>query len=327
VTLGSTPIALLGVLAVGLGACNEDGPSAPACAEVACLERVLSGHAERVTSVAFSPDGAALASGSTDFTARLWDVASGSTVRTLAGHASSVLSVAFSPDGRLVASGSEDATVRLWRVADGPLVRILADARAGVTALAFTADGRWLLGASSDRTARIWDLETGREVLRVDAHVAPVTALALAPDGRSFATAGATLDGRVRLWSFPAGSPVWQAFGDTAVWSLAFAPSGRVIASGNTFGSVRLRDSADGSELGVLRVGDALVEALAYSNDGRLLAASDASTVRIFDAANGGSLGLLTGHTGTVFDLAFSPDGRLLASASDDRTIRLWRRP
>ncbi|HSB61473.1 MAG TPA: WD40 repeat domain-containing protein, partial [Vicinamibacteria bacterium] len=152
-----------------LGGCNRDEASRPACAEVACLERVLSGHTERVTSVAFSPDGRSLATGSSDFTVRLWEVETGSAVRTLAGHASSVLSVAFSPDGRLVASGSEDATVRLWQVADGGLARTLTDARSGVTALAFTADGRMLLGSSSDHTARIWEVETGREVQRVEA--------------------------------------------------------------------------------------------------------------------------------------------------------------
>ena len=74
----------------------------------------------------------------------------------------------------------------------------------------------------------------------------------------------------------------------------------------------------------MLTAGDGPVYALAYSPEGRHVAASDGSTVRVFDPATGTTLGRLTGHTGAVFGLAFSPDGRLLASASDDGTVRLW---
>jgi WD40 repeat protein len=80
--------------------------------------RTLSGHTSVVRSVAFSPDGRLLASGSYDKTIKLWEVATGREVRTLTltGHTSVVRSVAFSPDGRLLASGSEDATIKLWDI-------------------------------------------------------------------------------------------------------------------------------------------------------------------------------------------------------------------
>jgi parallel beta-helix repeat protein len=78
----------------------------------------LTGHTSYVNSVAFSPDGRLLASGSLDDTIKLWEVASGREVRTLSGHTSWVNSVAFSPDGRLLASGSDDRTIRLWDISD-----------------------------------------------------------------------------------------------------------------------------------------------------------------------------------------------------------------
>jgi len=80
--------------------------------------RTFEGHTSGVTSVAFSPDGKLLASGSYDGTIKLWEVATGSLVRTLYGHTWVVNSVAFSPDGRLLASSSADATIKLWDISD-----------------------------------------------------------------------------------------------------------------------------------------------------------------------------------------------------------------
>jgi WD40 repeat protein len=81
------------------------------------------GHSGSVTSVAFSPDGSLIASGSRDYTIKLWRVSDGALVATLRGHTDWVNSVAFSPDGSLIASGSDDRTIRLWRVSDGALVK------------------------------------------------------------------------------------------------------------------------------------------------------------------------------------------------------------
>src|SRR5262245_5700194 len=79
----------------------------------------LKGHTFNVNSVAFSPDGKTLASGSIDETIKLWEVATGKELATLMGHTDSVLSVVFSPDGKTLASGSRDRTIKLWDVATG----------------------------------------------------------------------------------------------------------------------------------------------------------------------------------------------------------------
>ncbi|NPA93572.1 MAG: WD40 repeat domain-containing protein, partial [Chloroflexi bacterium] len=121
------------------------------------LVRTLEGYEYAVVSVAFSPDGTLLASGSRwDGTVQLWRVSDGALVRTLEGHTSSVESVVFSPDGTLLASGSWDKTVRLWRVSDGALVRILEGHMAWVRSVAFSPDGTLLASGSDDGTIRLW---------------------------------------------------------------------------------------------------------------------------------------------------------------------------
>jgi WD40 repeat protein len=123
------------------------------------LVHALDGHTAAVESVAFSPDGRTLASGSQDGTIILWNVASGANVQTLDGRTSSVWSVAFSPDGRTLASGSQDNTVILWDPASGDMLHISAGqpASGGVTSAAFSPDGHTLASGSADHTVTLWD--------------------------------------------------------------------------------------------------------------------------------------------------------------------------
>ena len=118
----------------------------------------LQGHADRVRSVAYAPDGQTLASGSLDQTVRLWDVAAGQEIATLQGHTDRVTSVAFSPDGQTLASGSLDRTVRLWDVATRQELAILQGHADGITSVSFSLDGQTLASSSWDKTILLWDM-------------------------------------------------------------------------------------------------------------------------------------------------------------------------
>lgn len=118
------------------------------------------GHTGWVKSLAFSPDGRHIVSGSRDQTLRLWDALSGKAVRKFdgVGHTGEVNSVAFSPNGRFIVSGSNDSTVRLWDARTGKAVREFDGMghTDEVNSVAFSHDGQLIASGSKDKTIRFW---------------------------------------------------------------------------------------------------------------------------------------------------------------------------
>ena len=146
------------------------------------------GHSDRVTSVAFSPNGRTVLSGSCDQTLKLWDAATGKLLRTFEGHSSAVWSVAFSPDGRTALSGSDDKTLKLWDAATGRLLRSFEghSGSGGVWSVAFSRDGRTVLSSGGyDETFKLWDAATGKLLRTFEGHSGPVSSVAFSPDGRT----------------------------------------------------------------------------------------------------------------------------------------------
>lgn len=152
------------------------------------------------STLAFSPDGATLASGCADATIRLWEVATGKHRRTLEGHTAYITSVAFSSDGNKIASGSGDHSVRIWDTATGTHRRTLEGHTAEVSAVAFSPDGRLLAsgGGWGDSAIRIWDVHTETHRRTLKGHAAYVGSLAFSPDGSTLGSG--SYDGTVLLW-------------------------------------------------------------------------------------------------------------------------------
>jgi WD40 repeat protein len=302
----------------------------------------LTGHSDWVRSLAISPDGQTLASGSFDKTIKLWQLSSGKLNHTLSRHSKGVLCVVISPEGQILASGSFDETIKLWCLDTGELIQTLTGHSGSVRALAITSNGQTLVSGSFDETIKLWRLDTGElfDTLTEKAGwvsaiaLRPRSANALSPDGQTIVSAG--IDGiitRRQLDITGAGTkPEPQArtlSGNlSSVCSLAISPDGQILAAGCTDGNVKLWQLDTAESLNVLKGHSGQVMSVVFSSDAQTLITGSADgTIKFWHLETGEQLGVLTNDSaGSVMSVAISPDGQLIAGGSADGTIKIWRR-
>ncbi|KAI9768893.1 MAG: hypothetical protein M1839_003847 [Geoglossum umbratile] len=231
--------------------------------------QTLEGHSDEVNSVAFSPDGKLVASGSDDRIVKLWDTSTGVQLQTLEGHSGWVNSVAFSRDAKLVASGSADKTVRVWDTSTGVQLQTLEGHSGRVNSVAFSPDGKLVASGSWDETVRLWDTSTGVQLPTLEGHSDEVNSVALSPDGKLVASG--SNDKTVRLWDTSTGVQLQTLEGHSGrVYSVAFSRDGKLVASGSYDKTVRLWDAVTGAALQMLELG-ITTGTLSFSTSGQYL--------------------------------------------------------
>ncbi|KAF8549383.1 hypothetical protein OG21DRAFT_1500452 [Imleria badia] len=288
----------------------------------------LQGHKDAVTSVACSPDGTQIVSGSWDFTIRVWNVTTGQCVAgPFKGHTDIVTSVVFSPDGTHIVSASEDKTIRVWNATTGQCVGPLQGHTDWVTSVAYSPDGNHIVSGSWDETIMVWNATIGQCVAGPFlGHIYVVTSVAYSPDG-NYIVSG-SWDKTIRVWNATTGQCVAGPFLGhlSGVTSVAYSPDGIHIVSGSRDETIRVWNATTGQCVAKPFQGHThFINSVAYSPNGtHIVSGSYDKTIRVWNATTGQSVACsFKGHTKTVTSVAYSPNGHIV-SGSDDNTIRVW---
>lgn len=296
-------------------------------------------HQDRITSIAFSPDGKLLASadgglGDDRAVVRLWDTETGKLVGTVKNPdgpgGASACAVAFSPDGKILAAGGNrtgDATTYLWNVADRTMIGPLDQSRSIMKSLAFHPDGKTVAGVTHTGGIKVWDVATRNVKIGLPdgdgGHE-----LAFSPDGSLLANGG-TKSGEVRL-SDPASGKTVRTITDSTGSAVSFSPDGKTLAVVDADGknSMQLWDVATAKSKAVFdRADDGLTISHAlYHPDGATIAVwGQGNFIQLWDVETKRIRATVIGAAGRIETVAFDAKGERIACGGADETVRIWK--
>jgi WD40 repeat protein/serine/threonine protein kinase len=279
-----------------------------------------------VKSICLSEDGRWALSGDADTALRLWDVRTGSCIRSFEGPVGGVSSICLSADELWALSADADNALSLWEVSTGHCLRTFQAYKGkyffSVHCVCMSWDGRWAL--SGDKTMRLWEVSTGRCLHVFEGHTSSVNSICLSGDGRR-ALSGSS-DRTLRLWEVVSGKCLRIFEGHTdVVASVCLSADGRWALSGSWDRTLRLWEVSTGRCLRSFEGHADRVFSVCLSADGRwALSGSEDKTMRLWEVSSGRCLRTFEGHTGSVNSVCLSADGRWVLSGEWDGTLRSW---
>lgn len=282
-------------------------------------------HRAAVQSVAVSPDGTIIASGSRDNTTRLWHIETGEVLQNFVGNSSAILSVDFSNDGLSLAAGTQLSQVIEWNLETiewyPPLV-----GTSPIQAVQISPDNRAIATGSADGNVRVWNRRTGLILYNNNQHSTIVYSVAFTPNGRWLVTGSG--DGNIHIIDWQIDQLRHRFPGHTGeVRSLAITPDGLQIVSGGTDNNIKIWNLITAEEVRTLTGHRGAVLSVAVSPDGTQIASSSRDqTVKIWDLETGELLNTLTNPQVVVNSLVFGINSATLIGGTQDGMVVVWQR-
>jgi WD40 repeat protein len=281
-------------------------------------------HTDAIASVAISPNGKVLGSGSWDSTINLFNLWTGQVFCTFTGHSEPVWTVTFTQDSQMLASGSRDGTIKLWHINSASLLRTLTGHTEGVRSITISSDRKFLVSGSWDGSVKFWNLLNGKLLHSQVSYNDPFWAVTISPDGNTVFASGQS--GVIKLYHLKTGELLRTFVGDSGeIYAIAVSPDGKKLVSSGKNGKIQIWAIATGKAEKTVMIDSKAVSSVVFTPDGRILVSGHEDGQIIFwDLPSGKPLYILTGHQNTVTSLALTKDSQTLVSGSLDKTIKVW---
>lgn len=294
------------------------------------LVATLEGHTKSIQSIAVSPLGKHMASGSMDQTLLFWDAVSNKLISPLSQHSKPVTAVAFTKDGSHLLSASADSTVKVWMANLGTqLENYPAPSGSYMASCAFhPRDSSILATGSSECTVITWDLSTFEPLETMYGHTRPITCLEYSPNGEYIASAS---EDSFYVWEAHTGKEAFSFAKEgnkINVNGLSWSPDGTRLATCSDDCMIRIWDMTSTKNVKAaltLKGHDSAVRSVQFDSQGvTLCSAGRDNTVRLWDSRSGNLLSTMKGHRDWITSCAFNPAGNRIASCGWDMTVRIW---
>lgn len=307
------------------------------------LISTLSGHLDSVNTVAVTPDGTKIISGSSDHTIKVWDLNTGTEILTLIGHTSPVNAVTITPDGTRVISGASDNTVRVWSLATGTQVLRFNGHSLPVIALAITPDSKKVVSVSiaKHNSIKVWDLETGKEKLTLKGNRNIVRTVATTSNNRIISGSD---NGTIKVWDLTNGKICFESKNErksegdygsvhlelVPVYTIAVTYDNKWLIAGSGHSkhinnTIKVWNLETGEEAFTLGSHENPISTLAVTPDGKqVISASFDNTIKVWDLESQEEILTFYGHDDSINDIKITPDGNQIVSASKDKTLKVW---